>query len=223
MAGRGEARWINADDHLLRRLDQRRPWRSGYLRADYRDAQAARHRAHRAFRQCVADRRRRSDARLRYSRSRSRVAEERRRPRCRGDDAEFGCGLRDRPRRRMGQARRLPLPTVARPQAVRNDRRLRGCSCVRVHRRRAIAGNPQDRDWSVFVIFAFLEGGMIEVHANAADAKIEFKARDIESHAVVFYAEDGTYLKPELATPHKRRLFGLVTVEGEYDLVRCDP
>jgi len=47
--------------------------------------------------------------------------------------------------------------------------------------------------------------------------------RDIESHAVVFYAEDGTYLKPELATPHKRRLFGLVTVEGEYDLVRCDP
>jgi len=73
------------------------------------------------------------------------------------------------------------------------------------------------------VIFAFLEGGMIEVHANAADAKIEFKARDMESHAVVFYAEDGTYLKPELATPHKRRLFGLVTVEGEYDLVRCDP
>jgi len=73
------------------------------------------------------------------------------------------------------------------------------------------------------MIFAFLEDGMIEVHANAADAKIEFKARDVESRAVVFYAEDGTYLKPELTTPHKRMLFGLVTVEGEYDLVRCDP
>jgi len=73
------------------------------------------------------------------------------------------------------------------------------------------------------VIFAFLEDGRIEVHANAADAKIEFKARDIESRAVVFYAEDGTYLEPVLATPHKRLLFGLVTVEGEYDLVPCDP
>jgi hypothetical protein len=71
--------------------------------------------------------------------------------------------------------------------------------------------------------FAFLEDGMIEVHANAADATIEFRAKDIESRAVVFYDEDGTYLSPELATPPRRLWFGLVTVEGEYGLVRCAP
>ena len=71
------------------------------------------------------------------------------------------------------------------------------------------------------MIFAFGEDGMIAVYPDHAEAKRQWEPIDVESRAVVFYAEDGTYLKPEFTTPNKHSLFGLVLTQGEYDLVRC--
>ena len=70
------------------------------------------------------------------------------------------------------------------------------------------------------MIFAFGEDGVIAVYSEAAEAGRQWEPIDVESRAVVFYDEDGTYLQPEFMTPNKYGLFGGL-VQGEYHLVRC--
>jgi hypothetical protein len=72
------------------------------------------------------------------------------------------------------------------------------------------------------VIFAFGEDGMVSIHADDAEAQREWEPIDVESRAVVFYDEHGTYLKPEFTTPNKHGMFGGL-VQGKYDLARCEP
>jgi hypothetical protein len=72
------------------------------------------------------------------------------------------------------------------------------------------------------MILAFGEDGMIEVLPDLAEAKRQWEPIDVESRAVVFYAEDGTYLEPVFTTPNKTSLFGLVLTQGQYDLVRSE-
>jgi hypothetical protein len=70
------------------------------------------------------------------------------------------------------------------------------------------------------MLFAFAEDGMVLVLEHEAAAKVEFEPIDVENGVFVFYAEDGTWLKPRFIRPNKRRLFGLVLEQGEYELVR---
>lgn len=68
------------------------------------------------------------------------------------------------------------------------------------------------------MIFAFSEDGMVSVLENEAAAKVEFEAIDVENGVVSFYAEDGAWLKPRFARPNKRKLFGFVIEQGEFEL-----
>lgn len=79
-------------------------------------------------------------------------------------------------------------------------------------------------DFTVYLIgenmlFAIAEDGMIWVLEDEAAAKVEFEPIDVESQVFVFYAEDGTWLKPHFIKPNRRRLFGLLLDQGEYELV----
>ena len=69
------------------------------------------------------------------------------------------------------------------------------------------------------MIFAFGDDGMIGVHGTEADVQREWEGLDVESQAVVFYDERGTWLKPEFTTPNTRSLFGLVVGSGHYRLI----
>ena len=71
------------------------------------------------------------------------------------------------------------------------------------------------------MIFAFGDDGVIRVHESEADVQREWEQPDVESRAVVFYGEDGRWLRPEFAQPNKKNLFGFVTV-GTYRLVAGD-
>ena len=73
------------------------------------------------------------------------------------------------------------------------------------------------------MLFAFAEDGMVWVLDHEAAAKVEFESIDVENGVYVFYSEDGTCLKPRFVRPNKRRLFGLVLEQGEYELVRAQP
>ena len=71
------------------------------------------------------------------------------------------------------------------------------------------------------MIFAFGEDGTIEVHRSIDDAKREWEPVDVENGVVVFYDDDGTWLKPELIKPNKRLLFGWMLTQGDYTLMRA--
>ena len=49
------------------------------------------------------------------------------------------------------------------------------------------------------VIFAFLEDGTLQILASVAAVAGEFEAADVESGAVQFYDESGTYLEPRFS------------------------
>ncbi len=70
------------------------------------------------------------------------------------------------------------------------------------------------------MLFAFAEDGVVWVFEHESAAKVEFGPIDVENEVFVFYAEDGTWLKPCFTRPNKRKLFGLVLEQGEYEFVR---
>lgn len=70
------------------------------------------------------------------------------------------------------------------------------------------------------MIIAVIEGGTIEVVEDLAEARRSYEPIDVESDVIVFYDEDGTWLKPVFTKPNKKQLFGLVLEQGEYELVR---
>ena len=80
--------------------------------------------------------------------------------------------------------------------------------------------NNAAEGWRPPVIFAVGEDGSITVHASEEDARREWEPIDVESGAVVFYDDDGTWLKPDFVKPNQRWLFGLIVTEGKYKLVR---
>lgn len=70
------------------------------------------------------------------------------------------------------------------------------------------------------MIFAYAEDGMFTVHADEAAARRQWEPIDVENGVVVFYDEDGTWLKPEFTTPNRYRFFGFVLTQGHYVLAR---
>ena len=69
------------------------------------------------------------------------------------------------------------------------------------------------------MIFAFGEDGMITVHESEADAQRQWEGLDVESHAVVFYDERGSWLKPHFTRPNEQSTFGIMVTSGEYRLI----
>jgi hypothetical protein len=62
---------------------------------------------------------------------------------------------------------------------------------------------------------------MVWVLKNEVAAKIAFEAIDVENGVYVFYAEDGTWLKPNFAQPIRRGLLSFLLRKGsEYYLER---
>lgn len=72
------------------------------------------------------------------------------------------------------------------------------------------------------VIFAFVEGGTLEIYGSTAEAIIHYEGVDAEDGAVHFYDSNGTYLEPTFITPNRRGKilgsFGWVR-SGTYELV----
>lgn len=68
------------------------------------------------------------------------------------------------------------------------------------------------------MIIAVIEDGTIEVVEDLAEARRNYEPIDVESDVIVFYAEDGTWLKPVFTKPNRYRFFGFVLEQGEYDL-----
>ena len=72
------------------------------------------------------------------------------------------------------------------------------------------------------MIFAYAEDGMFTIHADLAEVRREWEPIDVENGVVVFYDEDGIWLKPEFTTPNRRSFFGIGITQGEYTLTRCN-
>ena len=71
------------------------------------------------------------------------------------------------------------------------------------------------------MIFAFVEGGTLEVYATSVDAIRRYEGVDVESGVVSFYDENGVYLEPRFTTPNKReKILGLLgwVQSGLYEL-----
>ena len=66
------------------------------------------------------------------------------------------------------------------------------------------------------MIFAFAEDGMLAVLADLAAVRAACEPIDVESGVHVFYAEDGTWLRPRFVVPNRRGFFGWT--QGEYVL-----
>jgi hypothetical protein len=69
------------------------------------------------------------------------------------------------------------------------------------------------------MLFAMVEDGTVRVLPDHASAKRAFEGIDVENRVVVFYSEDGTLLVPQFLRANKRKWFGLVAENGEYELV----
>lgn len=59
------------------------------------------------------------------------------------------------------------------------------------------------------MIFAFAEDGMVMVLDDLAAAQRECEGIDVESGVYVFYAEDGSWLRPRLTTPNRQGGFAI--------------
>jgi hypothetical protein len=59
---------------------------------------------------------------------------------------------------------------------------------------------------------------MVAVLESKAAAKLKCEAIDVENGVFSFYAEDGSRLKPRFVRPNRRRLFGFIVEQGEYQL-----
>lgn len=68
------------------------------------------------------------------------------------------------------------------------------------------------------IIFVIAEDGMVAALKSKAAAKLKCGPIDVENGVFSFYAEDGTRLEPHFVRPNKRRLFGLIVEQGEYEL-----
>lgn len=68
------------------------------------------------------------------------------------------------------------------------------------------------------IIFVIAEDGMVTVLESKAAAKGRCEAIDVENGVFAFYGQDGSKLKPRFIRPNRRRLFGLVVVQGAYEL-----
>jgi hypothetical protein len=72
------------------------------------------------------------------------------------------------------------------------------------------------------MIFAFLDGGTLEIHEDLASAQREHEGIHVEEGVVHFYNELGVYLEPKFIVPNRRgKLFGLIdwTSSGVFHLV----
>jgi hypothetical protein len=72
------------------------------------------------------------------------------------------------------------------------------------------------------MIFAFVEGGTLEIYETAGEAIQRHEGLDVESGTVRFYDEAGVYLEPRFSTPNRKgNLFGLFgwVNSGVYELV----
>ena len=72
------------------------------------------------------------------------------------------------------------------------------------------------------MIFAFGEDGGLTVYASAEDATRDWEGIDVESGAVHFYDQSGTYLEPRFTTPNRSgKWLGLFrwVESGSYELV----
>ena len=72
------------------------------------------------------------------------------------------------------------------------------------------------------MIFAFVEGGTLEIYETAGEAIQRHEGLDVESGTVRFYDEAGVHLEPRFSTPNRKGnllgLFGWVN-SGVYELV----
>jgi hypothetical protein len=74
------------------------------------------------------------------------------------------------------------------------------------------------------VIFAFLEDGTLEVHGSREEVIRRFEAADVESGAVNFYDESGTYLEASFARPRRLvRLLGWLGWRSRRDAYELRP
>ena len=72
------------------------------------------------------------------------------------------------------------------------------------------------------MIFAFVEGGTLEIYGSTADAILQYEGIDAEDGNVVFYDERGVYLEPRFSIPNRRGgLLGFIgwVKSGTYDLI----
>ncbi|MGH8028598.1 MAG: hypothetical protein ACREO3_01555 [Arenimonas sp.] len=67
------------------------------------------------------------------------------------------------------------------------------------------------------MIFAFAEDGTLAVLEDIVAVRRHCEALDVESRVYVFYAADGTWLRPRFVRPNKRGMFGS-RIQGEYEL-----
>jgi hypothetical protein len=67
------------------------------------------------------------------------------------------------------------------------------------------------------MIFAFLDDGAVSVVADEVAARRTFEAIDVENRDVVFYGEDGTWLKPRYR-PRERSFVRRVFDHGDFEL-----
>ena len=68
------------------------------------------------------------------------------------------------------------------------------------------------------MIFVFDDSGMLQVLEDLEAVQRECEALDVESGAFVFYADDGTWLRPRFTTPNRHRF--LSHASGTYVLER---
>lgn len=74
------------------------------------------------------------------------------------------------------------------------------------------------------MIFAFAEDGMLAVLDDVAAAQRECEGIDVEDGVYVFYAADGTWLRPRFTRPNRRRGFAFFqTIESGEFVVEPDP
>lgn len=68
------------------------------------------------------------------------------------------------------------------------------------------------------IVFVIAEDGMIAVLESKLAAKLKCEAIDVENGVFSFYAEDGSRLEPRFIRPNRRRFFGFIVDQGEYEL-----
>lgn len=112
--------------------------------------------------------------------------------------------------------------SIARAQEIA-ERALHGTQAVvRADAPRQAAIHSSASALTVTMIFAFVEDGTLEVHADLASVQRQFEGVDVESGVVHFYDVNGVYLSPHFIVPNQRgKSFGLFpwVVSGVFELV----
>ena len=68
------------------------------------------------------------------------------------------------------------------------------------------------------MVFAFEDDSTLSVYADPDAAVGDHEPIDVEQGSVVFFADDGTPLRPRFTKPNQRRLLGLVVDQGAFVL-----